>query len=130
MKDEVDKLDINKLVKGLSGLNNLKKNIDKLDVGNLETGPKDLTNLRDLMDKEVVIKTVYNTPDTKVNSLAKKIPDALLWFREINTTQTKRICKKSRDVEKKIPDISGLVTTTILNTKIGGIGNIFLILVV
>ena len=78
MKDEVDKLDINKLVKGLSGLNNLKKNIDKLDVGNLETGPKDLTNLRDLVDKEVVIKTVYNAPDTKVNSLAKKIPDALL----------------------------------------------------
>ena len=78
MKDEVDKLDINKLVKGLSGMYDLKTKIDKLDIGNLETGPKDLTNLRDLVDKKVVIKTVYNTPDTKVNGLAKKIPDALL----------------------------------------------------
>ena len=130
MKDEVDKLDINKLVKVLSGMYDLKTKIDKLDIGNLETGPKDLTNLRDLVDKKVVIKTVYNTPDTKVNGLAKKIPDALLWFRKINTTQTKKICKKTRDVEKKIPGISGLVTTAILNTKIGGIGNIFLILVV
>ena len=65
MKDDVDKLDINKLVKGLSGMNDLKTKIDKLDVGNLETGLKDLTNLRDLVDKEVVIKTVYNRYESK-----------------------------------------------------------------
>ena len=34
-----------------------------------------------------------------------------------------KIREKIEDVDKKIPDTSNLVTTTVLNTKIGGVEN-------
>ena len=42
LKAEVEKLDINELVKVPTGLNDLKTEVDKLNVGTLKTVPKDL----------------------------------------------------------------------------------------
>ena len=60
MKSEVDKLDINKLVKIPTGLNNLKGKVDDSDVGKLKTIAKDLKKTSDVMDKEAV-KTKNST---------------------------------------------------------------------
>ena len=54
MKDEVDKLDINKVTTVLTSLNNLKTKADDLDVGKLKTVPVDLKKLSDVTDNEVV----------------------------------------------------------------------------
>ena len=61
MKSEVDKLDINKLVKIPTGLNNLKGNVDDSDVGKLKTIAKDLKKTSDVMDKEAVKNKKFNT---------------------------------------------------------------------
>ena len=77
MKAEVDKLDINKLVNVPTSLNNLKTKVDDLDVGKLKTVPVDSKKLSDVVANEVVKNTKFNTLKTKVNSLEKKIPDAI-----------------------------------------------------
>ena len=48
-----------------------------------------------------------------------KIPDAttIIHINQYNTDK-QNLEKKIGDVDKKIPDTSGLVTTTVLNTKI------------
>ena len=45
LKDEVDKVGINKLVNFRSGLNNLKTKVDDLNVSKLKTVPMDLKKL-------------------------------------------------------------------------------------
>ena len=47
LKAEVNKLDINELIKFLTGLNNFKTNVDKSNIGKL-TVPKDLKKLNDV----------------------------------------------------------------------------------
>ena len=65
-----------------------------------------------------------NTVSMKVNELEKKILTHVLQFRQINTTQTNKIQKKKKkDVENKIPNVSGLATTAFPNTKIGEVKN-------
>ena len=54
LKDEVDKLDINKLVNVPNNLNNLKTKVDDLDFGKLKTVPVGLENLSDGVDNEVL----------------------------------------------------------------------------
>ena len=66
MKDEVDKLDINKLVNVPTSLNNLKTKVDDLDVGKLKTVPADLKKLSDVVDNE---ETDY---DTKIKDIEGK----------------------------------------------------------
>ena len=87
MFQEVDKLDINKLVNVPTSLNNLKTKIDDLDVGKLKTAPVDLKKLSDVVDNEVVKNTKFNSLKTKVNKLDKKIPDAttLIHINQYNT---------------------------------------------
>ena len=84
-------------------MNNLKTKIDKLDVGELNENCS--RRLYDVVDRKVVKNTKFNTPKTKVNNLEKKNPDSttLLWISEL--------------------EVSGLVTTTILNIKISEIEN-------
>ena len=55
---------------------------------------------------------------TKVNNLEKKILEAtiLIHINQYNTD--KQDLKKNGDIDKKIPDTSGLVTIAVLNTKI------------
>ena len=48
----------------------------------------------------------------------------LLKFKQINSTQINKIWRKELyRLIKKIPDNSGLVTATVLNTKIGEVEN-------
>ena len=75
MKAQVDKLDINKLTNVPSSLNTLKTKVDDLDIGKLKSVPVDLKKLSDAADNEAVKNTKFNTLQTKVNNLEKKISD-------------------------------------------------------
>ena len=75
MNAEVDKLDINELVKIPTNLINLETKVDDLDVGKLKTVPGDLKILSDVVHNEVVKNTKSNILKTKVNNLETKIPD-------------------------------------------------------
>ena len=110
MKAEVDKLDINKLVNNLTGLNKLKTKIDDLDVGKFKTLPIDFKKKSDVVSKKIVKNAKFNTLNAKVNILENKIPDQY--------TLIQNLVKKIKDVENKIQSVSYLVTASVLNTKI------------
>ena len=114
MKAEVDKLDINKLVNVPISLNNLKTKVDDLDVGKWKTVPVDLKKISDVVDKQIDKNSKFNTLNMKVNNLEHKTPDATTWI-HINkyNTDEQNLEKKNKDVENKILDVSGLVTTTV-----------------
>ena len=86
--------------------------------------------MSDLMSKEVAKKTGYNKLNMKVNNLENKIPDVTT-FIQINTNQINKkkirgdqFGKKKNDKKMiKIPDVSALVTITVLNTKIREVQN-------
>ena len=124
MKADVDNIDINKLVNVPTTLNNFFKKVDDLDVAKLKTVPIDLKKLIDVVDNEVIKITKFNTIKTKANNLEKKISDAttLIHINKYNTDLKKNL-EKLEILIKKIPDTSGLVTTTVLNTKISEVEN-------
>ena len=70
----------------------------------------------------VVKNTKFNTLKTKVNNSEMKIPDATTLI-HINQYNKDKQNLEKKDVDKKIPDTSGLVTTTVLNTKISEVEN-------
>ena len=70
----------------------------------------------------VVKNTKFNTLKTKVNNSETKIPDATTLI-HINQYNKDKQNLEKKDVDKKIPDTSGLVTTTVLNTKISEVEN-------
>ena len=76
MKAEVDKLGIIKLTNVSTNLNNLKTKVNDLDVGKSKSVPADLEKLSDVVHNKVVKNTKFNTLETKVSSIEKKIPDA------------------------------------------------------
>ena len=96
LKADVDKLDIAKLVNIPTSLNNLKTKVDVLDVGKLKTVPIDLNKLSDVVKNEVVKNTKFNTLETEVKHLEKKILDAttLIHINQYNTDK--------QNLEKKI----------------------------
>ena len=124
MEAEVDKLNINKLTNVPTSLNNLKTKTNDLDGSKLKTVLLDLKKLSDVVDNEVVKNTKFITLKTKVNNLEKEIPVAttLIHINQYNTDKQK-LEKKNGDVDNKIPDTNGLVTTTVLNTKISEVEN-------
>ena len=124
LKAEVDKLDNNKLINAPNGLNNLKTKVDDLDVDMLKTFPVDLEKVSYILSKELAKNTLYNTLNIKVNNLESKIPDptTLIHINEYNTDKQK-LEKKMVLFIKKIPEVSGLVTSAILNTKIAKVDN-------
>ena len=73
--------------------------------------------------------TKFNKLKTKVNNLEKQISEAttLIHINQCNTDTNKQIKqnleKKIGDVDEKIPDVTGLVTTTVLHTKIEKVEN-------
>ena len=75
-KGVVGKLDIDKLVIVLFGLDNLKIEVEDLDVDKLKTFPVDLKELGDVVSKEVVKNSKFNKLNSKVNNLENNIPDA------------------------------------------------------
>ena len=117
---KVDKLDINKLVKVSTSSNNLKTKVDDLDVGELKikTVPIDFKKLSHAVKNKVVKNTKFNKLKTKINKLHKKIPDVTTVI-HINqySTEKQNFEKNIRDVYKKMPDVSGLVTTTVSEVK-------------
>ena len=66
-----------------------------------------------------LLKIQNSTLKTKVNNLDKKIPDgtALIHINQYNTDK-QNLDKKIGEVDKKTPRTSGLLTATVLNTKI------------
>ena len=70
------------------------------------------------------MKFLKTQQKTKVNSLERKIPDGttLIHLSQYNTDKP-NLEKKIGNIDKKTPDTSGLVTTTVLNTKINGVKN-------
>ena len=119
MKAEVDKLDITKLVNVPTTLNNLKTRVGELDVGELKITPVDLKKLSDVVGNEAVEKTVYNKLKAKLNKLDKKITNAtiLIHINQYNTDKP-NLDKKNRNIYKKIPDVTVLVTLVFLIQKL------------
>ena len=77
LKVEDDKLDINKLVNVLSGMDNLKTKVnDLLDIDKLKTVSVDLKKLSDAVSNKFAKNTKFNKLNTKVSDLEYKIPDA------------------------------------------------------
>ena len=77
LKVEDDKLDINKLVNVLSGMDNLKTKVnDLLDIDKLKTVSVDLRKLSDAVSNKFAKNTKFNKLNTKVSDLEYKIPDA------------------------------------------------------
>ena len=60
VKSDVDKLDIDKLIKVPSSLNSLKSKVDKWDVDKLEPVPVDFKKISYVVDSDVVKKAVYD----------------------------------------------------------------------
>ena len=103
-------------------MNNLKTTVDDLDIGKLKSVPVDLKKLHDIKDNENVKNTKLNTLKTKVNNWDKKIFDITTLI-YINQYSTDKQNLEIKDGDQKIPDTSGLVTTTVLNIKIREVEN-------
>ena len=84
----------------------LKTEVDKIDTDKLKTVPDDLAKLSNVVKNEVVKKTAYNTLKNKVDA----IDTSKFVSRTKFTTDTNSLDNKIDQVEKKIPDISGLAT--------------------
>ena len=78
-----------------------------------------------MVDNEVVKNTRFITLKTKVNNLEKKIPDAttLIHINQYNTDKQYSEEKIGDVDKKKISDAIGLVTSTVLKTKISEVEN-------
>ena len=85
----------------------MKAEVDKLDIGKLVSVPVDLSKLNDVVKNDVVKKTVSDKLVAKVNSI-----DTSAFV-----LKTKYDIDKP-ELEKKIPDTSGLVKKTDYNAKI------------
>ena len=111
----------------------LKTEVDKIDTDKLKTVPGDLAKLSNVVKNDVVKKTDYNTKVSNIKSqIAAVNRNALDNLADITTPKTKNVdtsnfvdkTKFSTDtnalddkideVDKKIPDISGLTTKTSL----------------
>ena len=77
-KGVVDKLELNKLVNVLTGLDNLRIEVEDLDVDKLDTFPVDLEELGVVVSKEVVKNSKFNKLNSKVNNSDNSIPDATI----------------------------------------------------
>ena len=86
----------------------LKTEVDKIDTDKLKTVPDDLAKLSNVVKNEVVKKTAYNTLKNKVDA----IDTSNFVSRTKFTTDTNSLDDKIDKVEKKILDISGLVSKT------------------
>ena len=120
-------------------LANLKNEVDKLDTDKLETVPVGLSKLINFWKNEVAKKTVYDQLVAKVNNIdtsgfvLKTKYDADKLELEKKIPNTSNFVKKSgnntevSEIESKIPSISGLPTTsalTVVENKIPSINNL------
>ena len=111
----------------------VKNELDKLDVDKLKTTPVDLAKLTNAVEHDLVTKTVYNTKvtsiETQIAGLPKNTVDNLADITKLKAIDTNSFALKTKlssdvttlenkidNVDKKIPDISGLATKTSLNS--------------
>ena len=111
----------------------LKTELDKIDVDKLKTKPVDLAKLTNAVENDLVKKTVYNTKvtsiDAQIAGLIKNTVDNLADITKHKAIDTNRFVLKTKlsfdvttlenkidNVDKKVPDISGLATKTSLNS--------------
>ena len=102
LKNDVDKLDIDKLKNLPSNLRNLKSKVYKLDVDKSVPVPVDLSKLSDVVKNDVVKKGVYNA---KIENIEDKIPN----ITNLATTTAPTAA------ENKIPDHSKYISTPEFN---------------
>ena len=115
LKNEIDKLNIDKLNILRNDLSNLKNKVDKLDINKLVNAPLDFIKLSNAVKSEAVKKTEYNG---KTKNIEDKIPD-------ITTLATKTILNaKINEVKTEIPGISGLAKTSTLTPVENKIPNV------
>ena len=110
----------------------LKTEVDKIDADKLKTTPADLAKLTNAVEHDVVKKTDYNTKVTSIEAqiagLTKNTVDNLADITKLKAIDTNSFVTRTKfsadtnglddkidGVERKIPDISGLATKTILN---------------
>ena len=111
----------------------VKNELDKIDVDKLKTTPVDLAKLTNAVEHDLVTKTVYNTKvtsiETQIAGLPKNTVDNLADITKLKAIDTNSFALKTKlssdvttlenkidNVDKKIPDISGLATKTSLNS--------------
>ena len=97
-----------------SNLASLKTEVDKLDINKLTPVPNDLAQLRNAVKNDVVKKIEYNKLVTTVDNVDTKS------FVKKNKYEKdgSDFEDKTYKVDKKIPDVSGLVKKTDFNTKV------------
>ena len=87
----------------------LKTEVDKIDTDKLKTVPDDLAKLSNVIKNYVVKKTTYNTLKNKLDAIdTSKFVSKTKFTTDTNALDDK--IHKIDKIEKKIPDISGLVT--------------------
>ena len=97
-----------------SNLASLKTEVDKLDINKLTPVPNDLAQLRNAVKNDVVKKIEYNKLVTTVDNVDTKSFVKKNKYEKDGSDFEDKIYK----VDKKIPDVSGLVKKTDFNTKV------------
>ena len=122
-----------------TNLSALKTEVNKLDIPKLDTLPTDVTKLSDKVANDLVEKTNFNSLKTKVNNnetnndnLEIKVTNNELTTKasisnlktKVNGIDLTKYVKKSdydtkiRNIELKIPDVSGKLNTSDFNSKV------------
>ena len=97
-----------------SNLNSLKTGVDKLGIDKLTPVPNDLAKLSNAVKNDVVKKTEYGKLASKVNGIdTTKFVSRTKYEKDGSYLEN-----KISDVEKKIPDVSGLVKKQILRLRL------------
>ena len=102
-----------------TNLANLKTEVNKIYITKLTPVPDDLAKLNNLVKNDVVKKTEYDKLVAKVDN----IDTTGFVLKTTYDTDKSDLKKKISDVDKKIPDTSGLVKKTDDNSKITEIEN-------
>ena len=97
-----------------TNLARLKTEVDKLDIDKLEPVPNGLAMLSNVVKNEVVKKSDYDGLVTKVDNIDTTNFVKKNKFEKDGSGFEDKITK----IDKKIPDVSGLVKKTDLNSKI------------
>ena len=100
-----------------SNFASLKTEVDKLDIDKLTPVPDDLANLSNNVKNNVVKKIDYNKLVTKVDNIDTKNFVKKSKYEKYGSDFEYKISK----VDKKTPDVSGLVEKRDFNTKISEI---------
>ena len=118
-------VNINKLDNVPSSLNNLKTKVDGSDFNKLKTVIIDFKQLSDVVIEEVLKKKMYKKLNTRVNNLENKVlhETTLIHIKQFNNNKIIKKKKKLLTLIEKISDVSALMTTIVLNTKIGEVKN-------